>query len=339
MSVTLHTASKQASFDIPLKGRAFAAGHSTPVLLVPRNVIEARRLYFSLKSNNLGEDVSRIDLIAPAGCTWGESSSGTFTFDPGGDITVGTTFYVEFHDLNKFNAFSGKDITVTYNSEHAEISETVNAGNIIGRPSATIGLNVPYLLCEDFSSVATFSSNDEYSKTFVTGDFNPHTFLNGWAGGRCGAKAGKCIRIACRRETTADYPARVDSAPLKGRIKKTVNLSVEFDYGADNEYGGIPIIVDGNVGQNCRIGYITTTKNYKSGNNTGTYEGGNTFYVKEYTGSYDNTPNHDSYILHNVPATDVVRISWRTLPEHQEGTTNTTIWLYIDNVKIKISKQ
>jgi len=299
--------------------------------------MDCPRLFFTLASNPIGEDIQTITLTAPSGCTWGTSGSSTFTYAPAeGRIKVGDTFYTEFYDFDQFGSFSGKDVTVTFDSEHVRMTQTVNVGNLSGKVSANLALNVPWLLYEDFSGVETFSSDDEY-KTSKAGTYSPHTFLNGWAGARAGAEAGKCIRIACRRETSARYDARVDSAPLKATFKKATNLSVEFDYGANNKFGGIPLVVDGNVGQDCKIGYITTTSNYKSGDTDGTYE--HSFYIKEYSGTYDNVPNNDCYILHNVPAGDVVRISWRTVIEDQAGLTNTTAWLYLDNIKVKISNE
>ena len=131
----------------------------------------------------------------------------------------------------------------------------------------------------------------------------------------------------------------MDSAPLKGTIKKTCNLLVEFSYGSNNKFGGWAIITDGNVGQNCFVGYVTNSKGYKSGDTDGTFDRtNNTFYTKEYTGSWTNTPNDTYYILQNVPATSPVRISWRTEIEHQAGTTNTTCWLYLDNIKVTIAQ-
>ncbi|MBQ3658980.1 MAG: hypothetical protein II963_02350, partial [Bacteroidales bacterium] len=153
-----------------------------------------------------------------------------------------------------------------------------------------------------------------------------------------GASAGQSIRIACRRETSADYHARVDAAPLSGTIKSPVDLSVEFDYGANNQFGGISIITNPDVGQTCYVGYVTSTQGYKSGATDGTFESGNSFYVKEYSGSYTSTPNTAQYTIHNVPAGGVFRLTIRTEIEHQAGTNNTTAWLYIDNVKIKIAK-
>jgi hypothetical protein len=200
------------------------------------------------------------------------------------------------------------------------------------------GLNVPYLLYEDFSAVGSFSYDDQYSGGFNSGSKDSHAFLSGWTGARIGASAGQSIRIACRRETSADYPARVDAAPLNGIIKSPVDLSVEFDYGANNQFGGISIISNPDVGQTCHVGYVTSTQGYKSGATNGTFEDGNSFYVKEYSGSYTSTPNTAQYTIHNVPAGGIFRLTIRTEIEHQAGTNNTTAWLYIDNVKIKIAK-
>jgi len=335
MDVTIHTQSKIAFVTIPLKSRTFAAGHSTPVRLIPTTIKECPRLFFSLASNPIGEDIQSITLKAPLGCNWGATGTNVFTFAPDELIKVGDSFYAEFYDFAQFEAFEGKDIQITYESDHVTINQTVHIGNISGKISEKISLNVPWLLNENFDDVPSFSSNDEYA-TSKAGSYSSYPFLNGWAGARVGAEAGKCIRVACRRETSARYDARVDSAPLNAVFKKPTNLQVEFDYGANNQFGGIPIITDGNVGQNCYIGYITTTQNYKSGDKTGTYE--YNFYIKEYSGSYDNTPNSDIFILHDIPSSNVLRISWRTMVESQAGTTNTTAWLYIDNVKVKISQ-
>ena len=90
------------------------------------------------------------------------------------------------------------------------------------------------------------------------------------------------------------------------------------------------------MGQTCFIGYVTSSGGYKSGDTAGTFESGNSFYLKEYTGSYTSTPNKASYTIHNAPAGGIFRLTLRTEIESQAGTTNTTDWLYIDNVKIKI---
>ena len=196
-------------------------------------------------------------------------------------------------------------------------------------------MNVPWLLFEDFSGVESFSSNDNYA-TSSAGSKSAVSFLDGWTGGRIGASQGECIRIACRRETSSDYNARVDSKPVF-TIKKAVSIDVSFDYGANNKYGGISIITNGDVGQTLHLGYVTSTDAYKSGDDTGVFQDGNSFYIKEYTGSYTNLPNSITMTIDDFPAGSTNRITWRTIIEHQAGTHNTTAWLYIDNVKVKIS--
>lgn len=340
MSVKLYTETKVARAEIPLQSRTFAAGHSTPVRIIPESVSNRGKIYVNILSNNLGESVDKVTFSAPAGCKWTDNGTNTYVYEPSDPIVDTRSFVLEYEDESAFRSMSGKAVKVTYDSEHVTISENLTVEDLTGKYSTMLNLNVPYLLYEDFSGVESFSSNDVH-KTSSAGSKDAVGFLDGWSGGRIGAEAGKCIRIACRRETSVDYHARVDSAPLKGIIKKPANISVEFDYGADNQPGGFPIaIYDGNVGQDCYIGYITTTNQYKSGATNGTFDRNvNTFYIKEYTGSYTNTPNNDTFVLQNVSAGNLHRISWRTEVEHQAGTTNTTAWLYIDNVKVKISSK
>lgn len=335
MQVAMYTMSKKGTVTIPLRSRTFAAGHSTPVKLVPSYVSTYCSFNFTIASNNLGEPVQKVTLSAPAGCKWGDNGAETYVYEPGHDLDAGDGFVVEYADEQAFRTLSGKTVELTYDSEHVTISESITIPDLSSSYSASLALNVPYLLFEDFSAVPTFSSNDEYSDTFVTGDKNPYSFLNGWTGGRVGALEGYSIRIACRRETSAKYDARVDSAPLKGKLKKTADIKVEFDYGANNQFS-TGLLSDPDVGQTCYVGYVTSTAGYSSGDKTGTFP--YTFHVHEKSGSYYNTPNHAVYVLSGIPVNDVIRMSWRTLIDNNAGLTNTTDWLYLDNIKVTISK-
>ncbi|MBQ7623088.1 MAG: hypothetical protein IJS66_05070 [Bacteroidales bacterium] len=338
MSVKIFTDSKVAEAGVfDLTGRSFAEGHATPVRLSPSKVGEYRRIYIDYKGSNLGEEVNSIKLTAPSGCSWGDGAGSEWVYSPGGTIPAGTRLSFEFEDVSAYEAFSGAAVNFTFESEHVSIPLKAQFPSISGRKSVNVAIEAPWLLNESFSAVPTFSSNDEYSGGFVTGSKDPHSFLSGWTGARIGAQSGKCIRIACRRETSANYAARVDSAPLAGTLKKKASLRLEFDYGADNKYGGIAIFSNPDVGQTCFMGYVTNTKGYKSGDEDGTFADANSFYLKEYTGSYSSTPNHADYILPSVGAGGTIRVTIRTEPEYNAGTTNTTCWLYIDNVKVTIS--
>ncbi len=340
LSAKIITETKVANVaDLDLQKRAMAAGHTTAVTLRPEPAVNHCKVSIRLAANPLGEDLESITLTAPSGCKWGDNLGNVYTWYPGSGIREGDVLEFDFLNESAFRTLSGKSIGVTFDSEHVQTAQTVNMPNLDGKFAAELSLNVPPLLQENFASVGSFSSYDEYDSGFNSGSKDAYSFLNGWTGGRIGASAGKCIRIACRRETSANYDARVDSAPLKGTIKKTCNLLVEFSYGSNNKFGGVAFITDGNVGQNCFVGYVTNAQGYESGATDGTFDRtNNTFYTKEYTGSWTNTPNDTYYILHNVPATSPVRISWRTEIEHQAGTTNTTCWLYLDNIKVTIAQ-
>lgn len=335
INIKIYTETKIANaYPVNLEGRTFAAGHSTPVRLSFSDIQEYGRLRFTVSSNNLGENANAVRLTAPQGCTWGDGST-IYEYRPGHEITTGETFEIPFENLDTFRAFSGKDVTVTFDTEHVDATQTVRVPDLTTLNFAEISAGLPYLLYEDFSGVESFNSGDNYA-TSNAGSKSPKSFLNGWTGGRVGAEAGMCIRIACRRETSKGYDARVDSAPIIS-LKKSTDIKVSYDYGVNNKYGGIAIITDGNVGQNVHIGYVTDTKGYSSGDDSGTFESDNTFYAKEYTGSYTSTPNSDTRIIHSAP-TGVLRITWRSAAEYQAGTTNTTCWLYLDNIKVQIAK-
>lgn len=337
--------------EIDLAGRTFEAGHITPVVLNPQEKVQSYSIRFTLAENYLGEDIQKITLTAPTewnstitmalptGCSWSTDGKNlTVSAADGATIKTGEYFDIYFDSFDDtsialYKALSG-DFTVEYESEHAWQLTQRFALNTQESNMTTTYLTVPYLFYEDFSSVESFSSNDAY-KTSNAGSKDAYSFLSGWTGGRIGAEAGQSVRIACRRETSADYPARIDSAPITA-LKSTANIKVTFSYGANNQYGGLAIGNDGNVGQTCYIGYTTTSTAYKSGATDGIFEDGNNFYIKEYTGAYTNLPHTDTYTVHDVPAW--FRLAWRTEIEHQAGTTNTTAWLYIDNIKVQITQ-
>lgn len=320
-------ASTQICFaSVDLQGRTFERGHSTPVRLR----IDRRQPYwtvnFTVSGNNLGEDADAVILTAPEGCTWGDTGSNVYTYTPGHKITTGETFAIKFESEDIYRALSGREIAVSFDCEHVTTNGTLTMPDMSSGLSTDISAGLPYLLYEDFSAVESFSSDDAYTGGINFGSKGAHSFLNGWTGARIGAEAGKCVRIACRRETSSDYPARVDSAPFV--LKKAADIVVHFDYGANNQYSG-----NANVGQTLNIGYVTSEEGYKSGDGTGTFK--ESFYIKEYSGSYDNTPNSKGYTI-PVPE-GLVRISWKSDIEHKAGFTNTTAWFYIDNVTVQIA--
>lgn len=332
MVIKSYTASKYGISDpISLAGRNFESGHSTPVRITASTVADLGVVRFTVPFNNIGEDADSVTLTAPSGCTWGNGSN-TYVYAPGRKFTAGESFDIIFTEIDDYRALSGKSVSVTFDTEHVTYTKDIVMPLMTSGSLAEISAGLPYLLEEDFSSVKTFHSNDEYG-TLVTGDKDAVSFLEGWTGGRVGASAGLCARLAARREAVLvsySYPARMDSAPIIA-LKKAANLEVIFNYGANNKYSAS----GGNLGQYVCLGYVTSTNAYSSGSTDGVFEDANSFYLKEYTGSYNDTPNTGDYVLSNVPV-GLVRITWRTYVESKAGASNTTCWFYIDNVKVRI---
>lgn len=346
MTVSIYSENKWASLSpMSLEGRTFAAGHTTKV---PLKMTEAKPIEYELKfmlaSNNLGEDVQDIRITLPDDAVWPGLSSSELRIDGGNDglVRIGDTYVFRTKDKAFFKGLSSKRLAVTYESESAVVSETVTLGDFSSSIRGECELNCPYLFFEDFSWVEGFNSNDEYGWS-SPGSFSPHLFApytinaenpwspekGGWSAARAGAQAGTAIRIACRRETRlANYSARADSPFLSGlKDGKTVNLDITYDYSMGRE--GTP-----KIAQTVYFGYITTSKNPSSGDETGTFP--ESFKINETTGSYTNINHTANTLLKGVGAP--LRLSWRTMPDKDWGANNNTCWLYIDNIKVKIKK-
>lgn len=319
---------------IHIDGRDFKAGHTTSARLAFGAVQDLFELDFFLEKNNLGESVRYISFSTLSGKPIHEGSS-TYTFGDGSPIPVGTSIGLYFDDQDIFKALSGEKVNITYESAHIRMTRQVSIPSIgASDTKASVSLSVPYLLYEDFSSVPDLSWDDAYTGGFDSGNREGHAFLNGWSGGRIGAKAGKCVRTAARRETSARYHARMDSAPLGGEIIAPVNLKVSFDYGTNNRYGGIG---SGDYGQNVFVGYITTADVLKSGDTSGSFEAGNDINTNDKNTDWT-TPKHASFTISNVEAGSMHRICWRAEVENHAGTNNTTCWCYLDNVVVTVAE-
>lgn len=319
------------SGPINLGGRTFAAGHSTPVRILLSDVRDYARVRFTVSGNNLGENANAVRLTAPEGCVWGDGST-VYEYRPGHEITTGESFEIVFEDTDAYKAFSDKDITVTFDTEHVDATQTVRMPDLTTLNFAEISAGLPYLLYEDFSTVEAFSSYDTFGFSSA-GSCNAVSFLNGWTGARVGAEAGKSMRVAARRESVANYDARVDSAPIIA-LKKESDIKVSFSWGSNNDFYKL---VGGDCGQNVYLGYVTSDTAYKSGDKTGIFEDENKFFTEEKTGTYANTPNAETRVIHSAPA-GLVRITWRTSVEYSAGGNSTTCWLYLDNIKVQIAK-
>lgn len=330
--------------------------HITPIsLTVPQSDESANiEVSFSCPDNSdypnfLGEAASTMYVKSWPNTVTPIKSQGTTISGTNG------VFKAKFYYLNnneyQFNTTSnGATMSASFASAHANVSHNVFDGIVIPNfsTSTTSYYALPYLFFEDFASVGDISSNDAYDSGSVGASKNAVSFLSGWTGARIGASAGKSIRIASRRETSADYPARVDSAPLS-RITSSTDIAITYNYGMDRMEGGLGELP--NLGQTVLPGYVTSNEAYKSGESIyvwlafygyqnfsaidGNFAEGDRFEVNETGGSYDYTPHLDSYKLSGRGSN--TRLTWANVNKHEAGTTNGTFWLYIDNVRVSVN--
>lgn len=314
------------TLSTPALSKTLEAGHITPVnLSVSPNELPVTWLDFTVDCSQLGEPVETLTVTAPEGALFrGNLSTAGLTAE-GGKFSVG--YYAKFYA----SAFKGATLSFTYDSENAVVADTHSLPSALADDANNdISITAPWLFFEDFSEVESFSSNDAYA-TLSTGSKDAVSFLSGWTGARVGAQARTSIRIACRRETSANYSARVDSAPVANlKPGASVRVSVCFDYGMNRQDGGLGTA---DIGQTCYLGYVKEDTAFKSDNETGTFV--SSFYIKEKTAGYDYIPHTDgSYAFDGCD--ENTRFTWRTVPESKAGMNNNTCWLYLDNIRASI---
>ena len=319
---------------IRLEGRDFQAGHITTVPLRAKTASPIYNVYFSLMSNNLGQEVKTLTLTFDNEITFNGAKLASFTYSEpdGSTFTVGEKFVLKTLDESEFRALSGTGFTISYESEDAIVSERISFPDMTSGSSVNVALNCPYLMFEDFSCIqSSFNSGDKHSAS-NTGNKSPYYIESGWSVARAGGEAGTAIRLAAHREAVACYHSRCDS-PLLSGIKEghTVNISLTFNYSMNRQEGGIGS--KPKLGATVNVGWTTDTGNLSSGNETGTFP--DSFYVNEDTGSYTNINHEHSARLEGI--TNAMRLSIRELAETKADMTNGTYWLYLDNIKVSIA--
>jgi hypothetical protein len=374
-TVKAYTDDKIAYFDpIDLKARNFQAGHSTPVMLMPREIVDfAGIIYIKVGANNLGENPRKITLTAPEGCNWGDGGSNVLVYEPGHEITVGETIALRFEtDLDAYMAFSGKDISVTYDSENALLSETVKMPSITGQGKTDLSLTVPYLLFEDFSCV--YAEGESYGNNSYSQDEReqPGNSLEGcmshtgWNASRYWTK-GNSIRINTRYQcvgaTVFGYTVafasyhhgRLDTPHLTGlKPGKTVNLRMNYDAGghlhttSNSGASGVTLCIASHTNAGVLEGVPTGAKGLDLGapGFTATYDTSLTDFGSRQSSTplsndYGNeafTASFPTYEANVSNATSATRLVFYIIFTGDGGICNAEFNAYIDNIKIQIDK-
>lgn len=348
---------------IDLKSRYFEAGHSTAVRLDVKKLADfAGILTFTVSANNLGENPEVVTFKAPEGCRFGDGESNVFVYDPGREIAVGETITIEFEsDIDAYKAFSGKNISVTYDSEHAVLTETVSIPEISQSGKTHVSLTVPYLLYQDFSGI--LKEGESYGNNSYASDERkqPGVSLdgimpeNGWNASRFWMKPdGGAIRLNMRYQmvkiflsfTTSHY-GRLDTPPLSAlKTGVVANLRVTFDAGANVNSGSDNDAKTGN------LTFINLTTHENSNNpidgvGTGTGQSGKIedFGVQYYKssgmpnayGADDFLNTYPTHTVTGVEATHATRLCFYPSTAFiKDGICNAEFNVYIDNIKVQI---
>ncbi len=345
-------------------GRTFAAGHTTPIEYnIPEMEIRYTIVRFTLDgdgTSTLGEPVQRITLSAD-GARF-DNGEAQRTFEPNAE-GVYTMIFKEFSDN-----LSGKPVTVTYDSEHAVVTNSFTMPQLQASAQNDVAtLAVPYLFAEDFSSLTTSAGSDDNpavgGATIVSGDRTGVDLsqwglsTSGWTAARVGVQAGGgsngAVRICARVENQQIqknlYNARIDSAPFDClRPEADVPVRVTYNYKGGrysvvrkNIFGG-----DGGSGNGDAVythGY-TTVQGWQGGSVAIPNVIGSTMTIPGTAGSDRNqNQNYDDISLENsfvIPsATPATRASWSvssTMSDAPVAGANGNFWLYLDNIRVSI---
>lgn len=357
MNIQAYTKSYRLSLEpISLAGRTFAAGHSTPVQIVPGSYEKYYRLSMKVGDNFIGEVLDNIT-ISFNGTPWytyvntdGKYANFTHAVEAYGNDGK------DAYDLIVSSIESG-NATYTYETEHALVERPLTAGMMKydgNRIELDLG-DVPYLLYEDFTDALHTAHDDDYSAG-IDSDMNLAGYLldgymplNGWNAARFSILEGDCVRINCRFQSGGFVPARycgrLDTPALKYlKSGVSVRVAVEFDEAIQIPAG---LNIDDSKTKSGRfyVGWHTKSEgssiNGVQGNSISNI--GNIVYTSELSAneSLSDMQTTSVNIDSAGPSTRIVfSVSTnRTSGDGVLGTiaSNSCYYLYLDNIKVYIN--
>ena len=371
LQVKAYTSDMIAQVDpIDLCARNFQPGHSTPVQLKVNAITDyPYHVTFTVGANNLGENPNSITFTAPQSCVWNESGTNVITYNPGRQIEVGEKITFRFEEEAMFRAFGKQSISVAYDSDNTLTYQIVAMPDMTSGNSASASLTVPYLFYQDFSGIPSFSDDHDNKGTGLFGGSDSSyktivslgsktSVLDGWYGTRIGGQSGTSVRICCRYEHVllagAFYKGRLYTPFLSGiKDGKDVNISVSFRYGSNQKnaksgksvmYFGINTqsqitnpdeiegdsIIDSAAGLIGGSGYASSTVTSLSPMVI------NGEVLATSSGSYTSFEGTKNVTVNNVD--NGMRLAWVVSTNETRTNNNANFWLYIDDIKVQISK-
>ena len=379
LSIRAFTKDKIAKFDaIDLCARTFESGHSTPVRLIVKELVDfPYSIKFTLTGNNVGEEVTSVRFIAPSGCNWPTNGTNDYTYCPEGGVPVGSEVVFRFPDYADYAAFSSQNITIELETENTISSSVAGIGTIpsgVEKHTSTISAAMPYLLYQDFSAISNYSDGHDNptvgtnSDTYTGITELSSAGLTGWYGTRVGIQTGTSARICCRYESvkvlglgsSAYYKGRLYT-PKLSMIKegKDIQISVSFKYGSNrnekkptfsSKPDKSPIMYFGMNTQD-----VVTNPDESEGDIldsiTGLISGSG--YANPTPSSLSPMVIQGEYLdkengsYTNLPKSKTLtignvdrdmRLGWIITTDNTASNTNANYWLYIDEIKVQIKK-
>lgn len=346
-----------------IAGKAFAEGHITPIAY---NIPEAgetlgtivRLTLDETGEHTLGERIQSFTLRVEGASFDNGTAERTFSVGESG------TYEMLFPQGSNPEELSGKEVTITYDSEHALLTRRFTLPEITPEAVNTVALpGVPYLLSEDFSAVESFDidtnntlgNTSSGSNTASTLSQLPANASSSWTGARCGVETGKSLRLCSRNEcaalTRGSYHGRLDSPNLEA-LKGSCRIVVRFNYSMarSSNQGNMlqPYLAAGIADDATRDATSNLWGSFISGE-------GDPGTILQYNipaviydlddggaldGSYDNVTRPAEF---TTTATPAHRIVWEAYM--QSGEPRETFkyyysnnWVYIDNITVSIAE-
>lgn len=359
------TSTKAAKTTISLANlsstHTFAAGHITPVILNCSKVVDRHAIRLTWMGNNLGEDINTIYFYDATGAEVYRIND-VASFVSTGIHDVDYTFVENKSEI--LSSLAGQTLTVKYESDNAIVSNTITMPTTLATEVKCheVGITVPYLFFEDFTSIHTnFEFDDKRVASLMSADghlLNDYMSVSGWNGAHIKGVAGQSVRVNVRHQSTLGVTrsnGRLDTpaiSTLKSGAK--VKLKVFFDMGAyvDSGYdsGNDVFLVAGThtSSESSALDGVTDTKAFSSVDDDATRVVGVFNNVALKTGNIPNNFTNDSFnsefptysfTVDGCGAT--TRLCW--VPCCSQGTfltpNNAHYYLYFDNIKVQIVRE
>lgn len=277
--------------------RTMQAGHVTPIrMAIPVPFPQYTAVNFSISQNNLGEDFNYFDIYDSNGTHMGRF-----------ERNAQNKYVVDYVGEFDANIYDNSTWRVVFDSEHAIVETSITLGDLTSYTEHTRSMTIPYLMAEDFSSLA------DYTDEATTG--TKSLDLSGWTASRTNCKSG-VIQLATFYALVGRYQGRLDSAPIN-TLKKSSNIKVTFD--ANNS-------ISKKVDVPLQFGWGTDTNAIKAGTAIENL-------VKTETLSKGASKTL-TYTISNFAAGG--RLAWQT--NVTSGYWATYNYLGIDNIKVQIAQ-